>query len=187
MMTGFPFAEEFEEGLLQSLDPEQSVEILIPMLENLDKVKKTAAKTAKKKGKEPTVSGTPDEPETSGEPVEQSDIIPAEEWADELGDTLDIKGESSTTPAPVKCKAVDKPSDSDGDKNPSRRISSQDKQRTPRNPDKDSSSKLFKMDPPRKYVGEKDSERTYQAAHMFLSQHSRYLRLATNVDVDKQS
>jgi hypothetical protein len=44
--------------------------MLIPILENLDKVKKAAAKTAKKKGKEPAVSDTPDKPETSGEIIE---------------------------------------------------------------------------------------------------------------------
>jgi hypothetical protein len=37
---------------------------------------------------------------------------------------------------------------------------------------------------PKKYVGEKDSERT-PTVHMFISQLSPYLRLATNVDVDK--
>jgi hypothetical protein len=55
------------------LDQEQAAEMLIPLLENLDKVKKAAAKIAKKKkGKEPAVSGTLDTPETSGEAVEQS-------------------------------------------------------------------------------------------------------------------
>jgi hypothetical protein len=210
MLTGFPFAEEYEEGLVGSLDEGQAAEFLAPMLLNLDKVKKAAVKKAAvkkaavktaKKGKEPANSGALDPPETSGEiTFEQSETVPAES-ADELGDT-DIKAESSATPAPVKTKSADKPSDgggsddgsNDGDKNPRRRISSQDKERvrgrTPRidttkSSDKGSSLKLFKMDPPKKYVGEKDTERTYQAVHMFLSQLSRYLRLATNVDMDK--
>src|SRR5436190_11399458 len=40
------------------------------------------------------------------------------------------------------------------------------------------------MDPPAKYSGEKDKDRTYDAVHQFLSQLSRYLRLATNVDME---
>jgi hypothetical protein len=83
------------------LDQEQAAEILIPMLENLDKV---AAKTAKKKkGKEPAVSGTLDTPETSDEAVEQSDIVPAEELTDELADTLDMKG--NPVPHPLQSRA----------------------------------------------------------------------------------
>jgi hypothetical protein len=41
------------------------------------------------------------------------------------------------------------------------------------------------MDSPAKYSGEKDKDRTYDVVHQFLSQLSRYLRLATNVDMDK--
>jgi len=36
-----------------------------------------------------------------------------------------------------------------------------------------------------KYSGDKDKDRTYNAVHQFLSQLSRYLRLATNVDMSK--
>ena len=47
------------------------------------------------------------------------------------------------------------------------------------------SKKLFKLDPPVKYMGEKAAERTYEAVHQFLSQLSRCLRLATHVDMGK--
>jgi hypothetical protein len=40
------------------------------------------------------------------------------------------------------------------------------------------------MDPPAKYSGDKEKDWTYDAVHQFLSQLSRYLRLATNVDMD---
>src|SRR5204862_5423632 len=48
-----------------------------------------------------------------------------------------------------------------------------------------SSKKLFKMEPPAKYTGEKDSEMSYDAVMLFLSQLSRYFRLATHVNLKK--
>ena len=196
MLTGFPFAEEYEEGLVQSLDEGQAAEMLAPMLLHLEQVKKAAAKKTARKGKEPAVSTPLESPETSGEVPFEQPAAP-EESADDLGDT-DIKPEVKT-PAPMQSTASKKPSGSsdsddsdDSDKDPRRRISPQDQQRvrgrTPRidisESDK-SSKKLFKMDPPKKYVGEKDSERTYQAVYIFLSQLSRYLRLAINVDINR--
>ena len=44
--------------------------------------------------------------------------------------------------------------------------------------------KLFKMDPPAKYTGETDAERTYEAVQQFVTEVSRYLRLATHVDME---
>jgi hypothetical protein len=44
--------------------------------------------------------------------------------------------------------------------------------------------KLFKMHPPAKYTGETDAERTYEAVQQFLTEVSRYLRLATHVDME---
>ena len=41
------------------------------------------------------------------------------------------------------------------------------------------------MDPPARYSGEEDKDRTYDVVHQFLSQLSRYLHLATNVDMEK--
>jgi hypothetical protein len=196
MLTGFPFAEEYEEGLVQSLDEGQAAEMLAPMLLHLEQVKKAAAKKTARKGKEPAVSTPLESPETSSEVPFEQPAAPEESADDDLGDT-DIKPEVKT-PAPMQSTASKKPSDSDpnsddsddSDKDPRHRISPQDQQRvrgrTPRiETDLKSSKKLFKMDPPKKYVGEKDSERTYQAVHMFLSQLSRYLRLATNVDIDR--
>ena len=193
ILTGFPFAEEYEEGLVQSLDEGQAAEMLAPMLLHLEQVKKAAAKKTARKGKEPAVSTPLESPETSGEVPFEQPAAP-EESADDLGDT-DIKPEVKT-PAPMQSTASKKPSDSssdsdsDDDKGPGHRISPQDQQRvrgrTPRiETDLKSSKKLFKMDSPKKYVGEKDSERTYQAVYMFLSQLSRYLRLATNVDINR--
>src|SRR5204862_7692860 len=77
----------------------------------------------------------------------------------------------------------------DGD-DPRKRTSRKDKEsvhsRTPRvETGKHSSKKLFKMDPPAKYTGDKDSDRTYAVVHKFLSQLSPYFRLATNIDMDK--
>lgn len=44
--------------------------------------------------------------------------------------------------------------------------------------------KLFKMHPPAKYTGRTDAERTYEAVQQFLTEVSRYLRLATHVDME---
>src|SRR5438552_2477106 len=41
------------------------------------------------------------------------------------------------------------------------------------------------MEPPAKYTGEKDSEMSYDAVMLFLSQLSRYFRLATHVNLKK--
>src|SRR5205814_8029838 len=58
--------------------------------------------------------------------------------------------------------------------------------RTPRiESSEKSSKKLFKMEPPAKYTGEKDSEMSYDAVMLFLSQLSRYFRLATHVNLKK--
>jgi hypothetical protein len=81
-------------------------------------------------------------------------------------------------------------SDDDSDDGDERRkVSRGDKARirgrTPRIDDTGTrSKKLFKMEPPAKYTGETDAERTYEAVQRFLSQVSRYLRLATDVDMD---
>src|SRR5439155_24273768 len=84
----------------------------------------------------------------------------------------------------------DSSSSSDNGDDPRKRTSRKDKEsvrgRTPRvETGKHSTKKLFKMDSPDKYSGDKDSDRTYAAVHKFLSQLSRYLHLATNVDMDK--
>ena len=92
-----------------------------------------------------------------------------------------------------RCMNLRDPSESsssdDNDNDPRRRISAKDKQsvhgRTLRiNTSGKASKKLFKMDPPAKYSGEKDKDRTFYAVHQFLSQLSRYLRLATNIDME---
>lgn len=68
MLTGFPFAEEYEEGLIRSLDEGLAAEMLAPMLLHLEKVKKAAAKKMARKGKEPAEAvSTLETPETSGE------------------------------------------------------------------------------------------------------------------------
>jgi hypothetical protein len=125
--------------------------------------------------------------------VKQCLNIVSEESADELRSTININGEPSTSPAPAKSKAADKPpdsnsdeDDSDDDKNPSRRVVPKTNNvlvavllvSTPRNPDNGSSSKLFKMDLPMsaKRFWENMSRGTY-----FLTQLSRYLRLPMNV------
>src|SRR5271169_2235524 len=41
------------------------------------------------------------------------------------------------------------------------------------------------MDPLKRYTGNKETDRTYDAVQLFLSQLSRYLRLATHIDMDK--
>jgi len=43
---------------------------------------------------------------------------------------------------------------------------------------------MFEMTGPEKYSGEKDNDRKYDAVQLFLSQLSRYFRLATNIDTD---
>src|SRR5216117_835424 len=42
-----------------------------------------------------------------------------------------------------------------------------------------------RWNPPAKYTGEKDSEMSYDAVMLFLSQLSRYFRLATHVNLKK--
>lgn len=46
-----------------------------------------------------------------------------------------------------------------------------------------SKKKVFKTDPPKKYTGENDKERTYDGVQLFLSQLSRYLRISTEIDM----
>src|SRR5438046_6923325 len=77
----------------------------------------------------------------------------------------------------------------DDDDDPRRRTSKKDKQtvrgRTPRVDTSKTSKKLFKMDPPAKYSGERDKDHTYNMVHQFLSQLSRYFRLATYIDMNE--
>ena len=68
------------------------------------------------------------------------------------------------------------PSSSDDDAN----VSRADKRHRGTHPHR----KLFKMHPPAKYTGETDAERTYEAVQQFLTEVSRYLRLATHVDME---
>jgi hypothetical protein len=79
--------------------------------------------------------------------------------------------------------------DNDSDDDVRARVNEHDKRgvrgRTPRIESHSKALKLFKIDPPEKYSSEKQTERTYEAVQLFLSQLSRCLRLATHIDMDK--
>jgi len=191
--TGFPFDSEYEEAAISTMTAEQASASLATIKEALEKYT-----SKKKKGKKAKKTATGDEePRESSEKGDKEDPSNEGEGPSEHEDSADKKADDESTKQ--KGAAPDDSDDSDdsGESSSSsdeddlrKRTSRRDKQsirgRTPRvETGGNSSKKLFKMDPPEKYSGEKDSDRTYAVVHKFLSQLSRYFHLATNVDMDK--
>jgi hypothetical protein len=44
--------------------------------------------------------------------------------------------------------------------------------------------KLYQSDPPTKYSGERDKDRTYEAVQLFLNQLSRYFQISIDIDME---
>jgi Retrotransposon gag protein len=191
LRTGFPFQEKLEEKMVTSLDQEEAQESLKQTTDSLEKWEKGEALKKARKEKKPEMVDTP---------AGDDDIIVKK---DPEGSG---KGASETNPAKSKSGKKDKgkavvggsgdPDDSSGtgsnsdsdEEDPRKRASKEDKERirgrTPRIETTKKQAKLIKMDSPKKYTGEKDNDRTYDAVHLFLSQLSRYFRLATYVDME---
>ena len=205
MLTGFPLDDNEEEALIMSLSSETATERVASTTAQLEAFKKKKAKRTPKKGKEPETSNPEEALDHGASDAARTDHPGTESDVKSETGGEKSKGESSKKPAKGSKKPETDPSNpsdssdssdpssgessSDDDDNPSKRISAKDKNyvrgRTPRVESSKTSTKLFKMEPPTKYSGEKDSERTYDAVHLFLSQLSRYLRLATYIDMEK--
>src|SRR5216117_2500978 len=170
---------------------ERASEVLAKTTEELEAYKKKTSK--KSKGKVTTTTATKTAAGTSKRnPTKTGKSgalggTPADELATDE-DPEQNENENETDAESVNEPFDSSSSSSSDDDDPRLRTSRKDKRavrgRTPRIDTRKTTKKLFKMDPPAKYSGEKDKDRTYNAVHQFLSQLSRYLRLATNVDMD---
>ena len=185
--TGFPFNSEFEEAAISALTIDQASTAVAQLKEHLGKYN---AQKSKKKGKKAKTAATGDEEQRESSEQRETSETEGANPSDELDELSARKADNEGT----KPKGTPEPDDSDSsstddESDPRKRTSRRDKKsirgRTPRIEASGTlSKKLFKMDPPEKYKGEADSDRTYAAVHKFLSQLSRYLRLSTNVDMD---
>jgi hypothetical protein len=190
-MTKFPFFDEFEEAAIKAMTEDQTNAALALITERMEEYKKASKKKGKraKKPAEEGAQGPSDEQENPSEhgdeetPERINEGRPSDEPdASNAGNVGDNESQ------PDDSDPSSSSSSSDDDSDPRKRRSRKDKEsirgRTPRIKTGDKlNKKLFKMDPPEKYSGDKDSDRTYAAVHKFLSQLLRYLRLATSVDM----
>ena len=163
MLSGFKFFEAVEESLIRNLSMEDAAKTVAEMKEALEAFRASQ----KKKGRKPAKKI----PSDAGNSPADS---PQNEPNDGNGGTPSEPSEPSSE-------------SSDDDDDPRRNISKRDKEkirgRSPR-VTLGRSSKLFKADPPVRYSGSTDAERSYDAVKLFLSQLSRYLRLSTHVDME---
>ena len=191
LMVKFPYDPEYEQEYISAMTAERASEVLAKTTEELEAYKKKTSK--KSKGKVTTTAATKTAAGTSKRnPTKTGSGVLGDTPADELA--TDEDPEQNENETDVESVNETEPSDSSSsssssdDDDPRLRTSKKDKRtvrgRTPRIDTRKTTKKLFKMDPPAKYSGEKDKDRTYNAVHQFLSQLSRYLRLATNVDMD---
>ena len=188
MITGFPFEVDFEEAAINAMNIDEANNALASVKEHMEKFQKS-----KKKGKKAKGKATGDEDQRESSDKEKESLESSNKGKESLGP--EGKRPSETKPGPsdqVENSEWKDPDDSsslssDEDPDPRKRTSRKDKEsirgRTPRV--KSSSKKLFKMEPSAKYKGDTDADRTYTEVHKFLSQLSRYLRLATNVNMKK--
>src|SRR5271169_3294287 len=196
MLVNFPFNDDGEAAYIGALTAEEANDLLVEINARRKTFEK---KSAKKKGKGKTAEGTADPPETTASQqlqgsndAEEIKPDPEQSGEPEASSSKPLGAKSTRETSEVDPSDPSDPSSSDDDSNdgdPRRRISREDKERvrgrTPRIEGGKTTKKLFKMDAPRKYSGEKEDERTYEAVHLFLSQLSRYLRLATYIEMDR--
>ena len=162
--TGFPFDAEYEEAAISAMTIDQANTALAMIKEQREKYD-----SQKKKGKAKTATGDEEKRESS----DQGKDKPSENEGSKPSDEPETSSAKKADDESTKPKGIPEP-------DPRKRTSRKDKEsvrgRTPRIETGETSSKrLFKMDPPDKYSGEKDSDRTYAAVHKFLSQLSSYL------------
>jgi hypothetical protein len=197
LMVKFPHDPEYEQEYIGAMTVERAEQLLAKTVTELNAYKQRMSKNSARrsaKGKAKTsaatvVAGTPvgDDPMNPGnDPTNPGDDVSRTASADEPATDEDPEQNESVIGSDPPDSSS---SESDDDDDPRRRASKKDRRavkgRTPRIDVKGKTSKkLFKMDPPEKYSGEKDKDRTYAAVHQFLGQLSRYLRLATNIDMD---
>lgn len=192
MLSGFRFKEELEERLIAGLSVDEATSEVAEAEKDLADFKKEEAKKNKRKskGKGPA----PPSSETSGGKGETSGgkDLTKRDPGSEPKDNAKSLGEPSDdeeTKSAIGSDPSDPSDPSDDSDDERKKTSRNDKARirgrTPRvETGGKSKKKLFKMDPPSKYAGEKDKDRTYDAVQLFLSQLSRYFRLATDIDLD---
>ena len=200
-LAGIPIIEDFEESYIRSLSSEEATEMLAVAETAYETFEKRQAKKKKKKKGKQAASASASEAVDTSEHGSASDPELASDLESEHQDgtetpkgTVNVLSEEPTDTSP-KDKIPSEPSDSSSDSSseeddPRNRTSKKDKRAirgtTPRIKEHSGKpAKLFKMEPPKKYSGDKDNERTYDAVQLFLSQLSRYFRLATNVDMRK--
>src|SRR5271154_102033 len=204
-LAEIPIVEDFEENYIRSLSSEEATEMLAVAETAYENFEKKQAKKKKKKEKQVASSSEAVDTSENGsalDPEHGSASDPESEHrsgAETPKGTIIVLTEEpikEPTDTSTKDKHPSEPSDSSSDSSgdeddPRGRTSERDKRAvrgtTPRIKEHGSgkSTKLFKMEPPKKYSGDKDNERTYDAVQLFLSQLSRYFRLATNVDMRK--
>ena len=200
------FIQSLEEGYARGLSSDEAAVVaaeaheILEALKASQKKKKSTKSTTKETKKPNTKAETGDgakdgaaEPESStakgkGKAHERNES--------ETGDSGDSDNESADKES-VEDKPSGKSATPSDDDPSSSSSSSDDDDLSPRGKEKihgrtpriessgKSSKKLFKMEPPAKYTGEKDSEMSYDAVMLFLSQLSRYFRLATHVNLKK--
>ena len=182
--TGFKFFADVEEILVSGTTSEKAAELAAETRKELENRKKVQSK---RKGKRTTPAETPaaateaDAAETeSGQFPETS---PSPDLPRPSGAAEDVDPSESGTETESNTSSLD--SDDDDIR---KRTSEHDRRQVRGHsapPTTHGKRKLFKMDPPANYVGESDSERSYDAVHVFLGQLSRYFRLATYIELDK--
>src|SRR5437667_6140659 len=200
------FIQSLEESYACNLSSDEAVVVAAEAHEILEALKaskkRKSKKSTAKETKEPNImaetgNGAKDgtvepEPETStakdkGKARErnESDTGESGDSDDESADQKSVEDKPSGKSAIPSDDDTSSSSSSDDD-DLSPRGKEQIRGRTPRiESSGKSSKKLFKMEPPAKYTGEKDSEMSYDAVMLFLSQLSRYFRLATHVNLKK--
>jgi len=201
------FIQSLEEGYTRSLSSDEAAVVAAEAHEILEalkasKKKKSTKSTMKETKKTNTKAETGDgakdgavpepEPETSAKKDKgkarernESDTDESGDFGNESADKKSVEDKPSGKSAIPSDDDTSSSSSSDDD-DLSPRGKEQIHGRTPRiESSGKSSKKLFKMEPPAKYTGEKDSEMSYDAVMLFLSQLSRYFRLATHVNLKK--
>src|SRR5436190_22595444 len=200
------FIQSLEERYARNLSSDEAAVVAAEAHEILEALKaskkRKSKKSTAKETKEPNImaetgNGAKDgtvepEPETStakdkGKARErnESDTGESGDSDDESADQKSVEDKPSGKSAIPSDDDTSSSSSSDDD-DLSPRGKEQIRGRTPRiESSGKSSKKLFKMEPPAKYTGEKDSEMSYDAVMLFLSQLSRYFRLATHVNLKK--
>src|SRR5436305_3585371 len=196
-LAGIPIIEDFEESYIR-LSSEEATEMLAVAETAYETFEKKQAKKKKKQAASASEAVDTSEHGSALDPEQGSASDPESEdqgGAETPKGTVIVLAEEPVKRSP-KDKHPSEPSDSSSDSasdeedDPRNRTSERDKRAvrgtTPRVKEHSGKpAKLFKMEPPKKYSGDKDKERTYDAVQLFLSQLSRYFRLATNVDMRK--